>query len=373
MNGGVLFVMPTWATPSELWLQRMLEALRDRLVGVACYHPEDSTWRGECPTIDLVSREQDACILAAAIERQKPASVLVHYLPFALRLAPALRDSGASVFVHAHGYDVTWGGHRPEPPYERRFDEQYPERVRAMSQWATLIANSRHTMDRLVSIGVDADRIVLKPLGVPVPATPADPPDTPPLRVLYLGRLIDFKGPDLTVLAFAAAVERGLDAVLTVAGDGPERERCEALAAASAAAGRISFLGVVDADTGERLRLQSHIFTAHNRTGPFTRQEEAFGVSFVEAMACGLPVVSGRNGSLPEIVSDGQEGLLVEPGDVDAHARALLQLAHDPCQRKRLGNGARTRATHQYAQHREAAQLLSLVDGARSQSVSRDG
>ncbi|MCH8923254.1 MAG: glycosyltransferase, partial [Planctomycetes bacterium] len=71
--------------------------------------------------------------------------------------------------------------------------------------------------------------------------------------------------------------------------------------------------------TGERLRAEADIFTAHNCTGPITRQEEAFGVSIVEAMAAGLPVVSGRSGSLPEIVEDRVDGILVEPGDREAH------------------------------------------------------
>jgi glycosyltransferase involved in cell wall biosynthesis len=57
----------------------------------------------------------------------------------------------------------------------------------------------------------------------------------------------------------------------------------------------------------------------------------------VEAMAAGLPVVSGESGSLPEIVTDGVEGFLIPPGDVDAHADALLRLARDPDLRARMG------------------------------------
>ena len=362
MSGGVLFVMPTWATPSELWLQRMLEALRGDLAAVACYRPGESMWGGVCPTIDLIDHDRAPGVLAAAIESFRPRGVLVHYLPFALRLAAALREVDANVLVHAHGYDVTWDGRRPEPPHDKRFDSDYPGNVRAMSRWAKLIANSRFTQQRLEAIGVDPSRIVLKPLGVPVPDASSlrRRPPAPPLRVLYLGRLIDFKGPDLTLQAFSLAFERGLDASLTVAGDGPEWRACERLAAELPAADRIRLLGCVDAEMGEKLRLESHVFTAHSRTGPRTRQQEAFGVSFVEAMACGLPVVSGRDGSLPEIVGHREHGLLFDPGNVDAHADALLQLADDPALRNRLGEAARAHAATRYAQPIEAEQLRKL-------------
>lgn len=356
---GVLFVMPTWATPSELWMQRMLGALSDRLVGVACYRPAASTWKDACPTIDLVDRARSVEVLRDAIGRLKPTSILIHYLPFAMQLEAAWRDR-ASTFAHAHGYDITWNGRRHEPPHEKRFDDDYPSRVVALSRNATLLANSHSTRRALESVGVDPSRIVVKYLGVPVPEAIPDRPSDP-LRMLYLGRLVDFKGPTQTIKAFARAVASGLDATLTLAGDGPMRDACRAAIAQSGCAERIDMIGEVDASTGERLRRESHIFTAHNQTGPVSNQQEAFGVSYVESMADGLPVVTGRNGSIPELIDDGVEGVLFEPGDINAHARALVKLGSDRQLRERLGRSAHDKARSCFSTEHEATQLRQLM------------
>jgi len=68
---------------------------------------------------------------------------------------------------------------------------------------------------------------------------------------------------------------------------------------------------------------------------------EAFGVAAVEAAACGLPVIASRVGGLPEVVLDGQTGLLVPPGDVDALAAAMSRLLSDPGLRVRMGQAGR--------------------------------
>ncbi|MEL7089973.1 MAG: hypothetical protein AAGL98_16270, partial [Planctomycetota bacterium] len=185
---GVLFVMPTWAAPSELWMQRMLAGLGDELVGVACYRPGEKTWRGVCPTFDLIDREHAATQLRKAVSRCRPSAVLVHYLPFGLQLESTLRQIDASIFVHAHGYDLTWDGRRHEPPHDRRFDGDYPVRVRAMGAWATLIVASRAAYGQLGSIGVPDARVERCPLGVPVPKGLPDRPEVSTINFLYLGR-----------------------------------------------------------------------------------------------------------------------------------------------------------------------------------------
>jgi glycosyltransferase involved in cell wall biosynthesis len=73
-------------------------------------------------------------------------------------------------------------------------------------------------------------------------------------------------------------------------------------------------------------------------------RNESFGIANLEAMACGLPVVSTRTGAIPEYVESGVQGLLVEPGDVQGLATALEQLIETPVLRARLGEAARQRA-----------------------------
>ena len=342
--------MPTWAAPSELWMQRMLASLGDDLVGVACYRPAEAPWNGVCPTFDLIDRGHAAEQLRAAAKQCRPSAVLVHYLPFGLMLEPALREIDASIFVHAHGYDLTWDGRRPEPPHERRFDAEYPDHVVAMSGWATAVVASRTAQQRLASIGFPSHCVERCPLGVPVPRTLPRRDASSRTNILYLGRMVDFKGPEETIAAFELACVRGLDATLTLAGDGPLRGACETRAGRSRVAERIRLVGEVNPEQGRTLRDRAHAFTAHSQTGAVSRQEETFGVSFVEAMAAGLPICTGRSGSLPEIVGDGVEGLLFEPGDIEAHAAALLRLGAEASLREALGRAGHRRVERDYSE-----------------------
>ena len=74
---------------------------------------------------------------------------------------------------------------------------------------------------------------------------------------------------------------------------------------------------------------------------PSLTDRESFGVAAVEASACGLPVIASRVGGLPEVVVDGQTGLLVPPGDVDALAAAMARLLSEPELRARMGRAGR--------------------------------
>ena len=371
--------------PSVLWMRRMLDGLADQVSVLATEVTPWDSLQARFPTVVLqdglletkwwrllfrlgwVERipagRRSVSLLKRAVERPDVSGVLVHYANLAAKYGEVWRRTSKPVWVHCHGYDVTWDLRQPEPPHGPEHPSDYVERVLALPPRVRFIANSHNTAGRLRDIGIDGSRIEVKYLGVPLPEHP--PPPHRPVNeviILYLGRLIDCKGPDLVIQAFDRAVSMGLKGRLMIAGDGPLRGRCEELRHASPNADRIELLGAVDATTGERLRSQAHIFTAHNQLGPNSRQEEAFGVSLVEAMAAGLPIVSGRNGSLPEVLEDGEHGFLVEPGDVDAHAQAFLRLADDVDLRDRMGQAGWQRAQERFRLDEEIRQLRRLLD-----------
>ncbi|MDR3637802.1 MAG: glycosyltransferase family 4 protein [Isosphaeraceae bacterium] len=380
----VLVLMPNWPAPSELWMHRMIGALGPGLAVVATYASPASTWGSRAPALSLLpapvrplSRLGVAPLIAGwggrtllrILEEWEISAVLCHYLPCALSFRAVWEHNRVPLFVHCHGYDVTWDLRLPRWPHLRRFGSGYVRAVRALSERAMIIANSDHTRRRLEAAGVAPARVVVKYLGVPVPERLA-PRTTPPdhLDILYLGRLVDFKGPEQTIQAFDLACRKGLNGVLTIAGDGPLRRACVRAREASRFGERIRLLGVTTAEQGERLRAQADVFTAHNRPGPLTRQEEALGISIIEAMAAGLPVVTGRNGGVVETVVDGATGLLFEPGDVNAHATALLRLAGDLPLRLKLGTAGWLRAKDFFSDECER-QRLSEILNATSASI----
>lgn len=382
--GGVLYFGLDISLPSVLWMRRMLESLGADVVHLLCEYPpldeqrrrwnltqvaegrfEMLGWR-ILRRLGLVERPPATRHARRTVEQSlgdpRVSVALVHYMTLAIRYAEVWRRCPKPTFIHCHGYDVTWDLRNAEPPHSREHPADYVEQVRALPDHLQFIANSHATGRRLQEVGIPEERIHVKYLGVEVAN------DGPPvgheghyLDILYLGRLIDCKGPGLVIRAFDRAVEQGLDGRLRIAGDGPLRSECETLRAASPHAERIELLGAVSGETGAELRRQSNVFTAHNQLGPISRQEEAFGVSVVEAMAEGLPIVSGRSGSLPEIVDHGVHGLLVEPGDVEAHARAFLDLAADPDLRSRMGHEGWHRARERFSLEEETRTLRRLL------------
>jgi len=268
------------------------------------------------------------------------------------------------LFVHCHGYDLTWKLRRARWPHFRRFSSGYVDAVRKLSKRSVLIANSEFTRARLEAVGIRRDRITVKYLGVPLPATCPRHRQTHrsgEVSILFLGRLVDCKGPDLTIQAFDLAAQRGLRGTLTIAGDGPLRGRCERLRRGSPFTDRIHLIGAVNAQEGKELLTRSDVFTAHHRIGPISGQEESLGVSVLEAMAAGLPVVTGRSGGVPETVLHGATGFLFEPGDLDAHASALLRLAQQPRLRQQFGEAGWRRVRERFSAEQEAQRLSEIM------------
>lgn len=377
-HGGLLFITPNWNVTSELWMGRMLDALQDDLLAIGAKAPNCDVWRDQAPVFSLVPWQRrwkyrlrltrKPCGERLAwrrvrrwVQHPRTEAVLCNFANTAVRLMPAWIEARVPVFVHVHGYDVTWDLRRHEDPSRAAHPTGYAERVRRLAQHVRFIANSQYTRESLETNGIPADRIEVKYFGVPSEPD-VDRRGREETTFLFLGRLIDAKGPVRTIHAFDLACRRGLKGRLVVAGDGPLRSRCEQARAGSMFADRITLLGAVDAETGRRLRAEADVFTAHSQTGK-NNQVEAFGVAFVEAMAAGMPVVSGRSGGLVETVVHGRTGYLFEPGDVEQHANYLLQLGADEGLRIALGAEGRRRAETCFSLEQEQARLKEILFG----------
>ena len=152
----------------------------------------------------------------------------------------------------------------------------------------------------------------------------------------WIGRMTAVKRTDDIVLAMKRLLDRGVDACLCLVGDGPDREATEQLAHDLGIVDRCLFLGYQDDVAPFYAAFDALVLPSANEGTP---------VSAIEALAGGRPVVATRVGGVPDVVRDGVDGFLVEPGDVDALADRLGQLAADPELRAPDGRGGtRTRA-----------------------------
>ena len=370
---GVLFVGHALDAPPHKWMRSMFRGLGDRVAALAAPQPAPAWVPGGVRYVRLDGPrtgprggpgDPARAALKDAVADPRVGPTLFHFLNRAVPYLDLWDGAGKPVFVHVHGYDVTWDMRRHDAGTPPAHPADYLDRVRAAPASTRFIAAGAEVRGRLLAAGVAADRVHLKPPGVKLCERPAPRPAGGPVRLLYLGRLVDCKGPEVTVRAFADAAAAGLDGVLTVAGDGPLAAAAQLAAADSGAAGRVRFLGEVSPARARELLAAADIFTAHSRTGPLTNQVEAFGVAFAEALAAGVPVVTGRSGGVPEVMPAAGEppaGALFEPGDVAAHAAALLKLGSDAALRRELSLNAWRHAKTHLGRGRENRRLRALL------------
>lgn len=172
-------------------------------------------------------------------------------------------------------------------------------------------------------------------------------------RVLCVGRLVAFKGQALLIEAVAAMRRSGLDARLTLIGDGPSRRDLER---------RAHELGLGDAVTVAGAVGQDEIRAHYAAASAFCLPSFAEGVPVVlmEAMAMRLPVVTTRVMGISELVDDGDSGLLIRPGRIDELTAALGRLARDPQLSRRLGDRGREKVVAEFDVRDSGLQLAQL-------------
>ena len=183
-------------------------------------------------------------------------------------------------------------------------------------------AISESTGDDLVARGIARDRVTVIPPGVDsVHYAPLAGARAPRPTFSYLGRLKRYKGVDLVIRAFAGLPQQ--DAVLEIAGEGDGRPTLEALVASLDLGARVRFLGfVTEAEKLAMLRRSWAVALASPKEG--------WGLTNVEAEACGTPVVASNSPGIRESVRHNETGFLVPHGDVAAMTAAMSRLAGSP-------------------------------------------
>jgi glycosyltransferase involved in cell wall biosynthesis len=195
------------------------------------------------------------------------------------------------------------------------------------------VTPSSFARERLVRGGYPSERVLVIPNCVV--AGDYRPGYQPGDYALYLGRLSREKGVDMLVRAAAVS-----GASVKLVGEGPLREELERLVAETGA--DVELLGYRSGD-----ELAEIVRGASSVVMPSVCHDNC-PLAVIEAMAWGKPVVASRVGGIPELVRDGDEGLLVPPGDVDALGRALTDLLSSPELAEQMGRRGRARVEARY-------------------------
>jgi glycosyltransferase involved in cell wall biosynthesis len=291
--------------------------------------------------------------------------VHVHWpLPHALLGWAARRAGGTPLVCSFYGVELTFARGSGLPflvPFLRRAIRT-ADAVTAISTYTAGLVRGYY--DRPVD---------LIPFGATIPFPPAIPaaPASPPFRLLFVGRLVERKGVRYLLDAVARA-RRQTDVRLDVVGEGPIRPALERHAATVGLGDAVRFHGFVSSDQLVRRYAQCNAFVL-----PAVVDEkgdiEGLGVVIIEALAYGRPVVASGAGGITDIVEHERTGLLVPPADVEALARAILDLARDPERAARLAQAGREDVAARFSWSAVTGKLVALYDrlAARSPAASR--
>lgn len=211
----------------------------------------------------------------------------------------------------------------------------------------------------------DSKRFVVPNTPHPVFAAPLDEPRDPPnetWRLLFVANMLREKGWETVLQAAGLLRDRGTPFRLTFAGGWPsddEREAFDALVAAHRLRPFVEHLGPVHDPAALRELYRTHDVLLL----PTFYPTEAQPLVVVEALACGTPVVTTRQGGLGGMFTDGEEGVFVPPNDPEALALALDRLLETPERWAAASHSARRRFERQFSPETVRQQWLALLDG----------
>jgi colanic acid/amylovoran biosynthesis glycosyltransferase len=258
----------------------------------------------------------------------------VYFGHIAIHLLPLLKACPHPVVVSYHGADAGVDSEKAA----------HLSAMREVFKAATLIqCRSQSLLDDLVGLGCPRYKIVVQRTGVPLeewPFTERNPPGSGEWRLLQSCRLIEKKGLDLTLRALKEILRTKPRTELVIAGDGPLRQDLEKLAAELGISKNVRFTGFLSQQELRKEVYRAHLFLHPSRTSP-DGNREGIPNSLLEAMASGVPVIATRHGGIPEAISSGESGILVDENDHHSLAIAAHSLMAQPTLMGQIADAAR--------------------------------
>ena len=257
------------------------------------------------------------------------------------RLAVIFHGWDLSAYVAANG----WEGYRRAAPaidIAIAVNRPWAERLRANTPVRNIAVHH---------LGVDPARIAFRPI---------PPRGGRPFTVLFIGRMVEKKGLDILIAAAAQLTARGHALKVEVIGDGPEGTRLRTTASEAGLSETISFHGRQPHAVVLRMMQDSDCLALPSVTAK-DGDQEGIPVTLMEAMAAGLPVVSTFHSGIPELVSDGENGLLAPERDSGALAAAIERLIREEGLGQRLAAEGRAKIERDFNSHTQNRALFDLI------------
>lgn len=302
------------------------------------------------------------------VQHLAPDLIHAHFAPDGALILPLAEALRVPLVVSLLGTDITmeeraillksWPSHR-----------LYLFRKNKLQKGANLfIAPSKYLFQKALKRGYPEDKLVPLPHGVDTNFFYPCPGRVEYGRVLYVGRLIERKGLPFLIEALAPLVSEFPELKLVVIGDGPRRRDYEELAR-KLLGDRVTFLGAQPKEIVRQEMQKAYLFSMPSVTMP-DGEAETFGMVYLEAQACGAPVVAFASGGVPEVVLNGETGFLSPERDVEALRESIRSLLRSEELRNRLAKAAVRHVQEQFELVKLNRKLEDLYDRVLENKLS---
>lgn len=271
--------------------------------------------------------------LRAIVKKLKPEIIHAQFGNNGVLIAPIAKEFNIPLVVTFHGYDVSILTKKPF----------WIQNYKKLFQTGQLfIGVSNHICNKIKNLGCNENKIIRFAAGIKIEnfkfrETVIDVDQE--IKLIHIGRLIEKKSPLLLIKAFKLVsdyYENKLKLSLTIIGDGPLQDDTMKLIKQLNLNEKVKMLGAVKHDEIMNLLYESHIYTQHCVTAQ-NGDQEGLGISFLEASATGLPIVTTNHNGIPDAVINYKTGFLVPEGDYQTMAKKIIELIENPDLAKKFG------------------------------------
>lgn len=189
--------------------------------------------------------------------------------------------------------------------------------------------------------------------------------------ILSVGNLVARKGHDMVLRALPCVREYLTNTVYLIVGDGPYRAALEELARETKVADCVVFAGRASSEDLPHIYALADVCVMPSRQLLASSDVEGFGMVYIEANACGKPVIGGRSGGIPDAVVEGVTGFLANPNEPDEIAGLLIKVLSDRNLARVLGEQGRLRAVAEFSWPKVTGRVLGILDSMSRENSTR--
>ncbi len=283
---------------------------------------------------------------------------------FICKLLRPFRTVRVGVGIHAH--EVVYGGHN--------LRQRIKKALRRLQIWAFIdgadkvFAVSQFTAQQAITAGVESEKISVIYNGIDLDEIDRIGSHCDLVQrlkiigkriILTVGRLEWRKGFDMVIRAMPSVLKMVPDAVYLIVGDGNIKKHLEDLSRGLGVADKVIFTGSQPRKDVLEIMKACDVFVMASRQEKTS--VEGFGIVFLEASACGKPVIGGRSGGIPDAIEDGVTGLLVDPEDPEEIAQSIGRILLDKQLADRLGANGRERVRRNFTWDKVVDRIIAAL------------